>query len=177
MDTTRTRGETDYPAECWLTPRAEVRGSPIQGRGLFAVEPIPEGETVARLGGPLIDDAELEATSPPSSFTVSPGLHMVTDPGHPASLGNHSCDPTLWHRDAVTLVARRDIAAGAELTSDYATMTGVETWSMECRCGTALCRGTVTGADWRLPVLRTAYGRRWTPALLAKIDHDGRPRR
>ncbi|RBM07264.1 SET domain-containing protein [Streptomyces sp. PT12] len=163
----------DLPTECWLTPRAEVRGSPIQGRGLFATAPIAEGEVVARFGGPLIDDAELAATSPPSSFTVAPGLHMVTDPEHPASLGNHACDPNVWHRDAVTLQARRPIAEGEELTSDYATMTGVESWSMECRCGTALCRGRVTGADWRLASLRAAYGRRWTPALLARIDSDG----
>jgi SET domain-containing protein len=38
--------------------------------------------------------------------------------------GNHSCDPNLWHADVVTITARRDIAAGEELTIDYATHPG-----------------------------------------------------
>ncbi len=33
---------------------------------------------------------------------------------------NHSCDSNLWMADEATVVARRDIAAGEELTLDYA---------------------------------------------------------
>ena len=31
---------------------------------------------------------------------------------------NHSCDPNLWMKDEVTLVARTDIAPGVEVTMD-----------------------------------------------------------
>ncbi|MGW0195456.1 SET domain-containing protein-lysine N-methyltransferase [Nonomuraea sp. NPDC003201] len=84
--------------------------------------------------------------------------------------GNHSCDPTLWHRDATTVIARRDIDPGEELTIDYATHTGVEAWSMACRCDTPSCRRVVTGHDWRLSRLQAAYGTHWSPPLLERIE-------
>jgi hypothetical protein len=70
---------------------------------------------------------------------------------------------------ALTVVARRPIAPGEELTIDYATQTGTESWRMSCRCGARDCRGEVTGADWRLPELRAAYGDHWTPMLLRRM--------
>ncbi|MFD5316374.1 SET domain-containing protein-lysine N-methyltransferase, partial [Streptomyces sp. NPDC127098] len=107
------------------------------------------------------------------SITVAEGLHLLIDPAEPVRYGNHSCEPNLWHADAFTLVARRDIAVGEELTSDYATHTGVDGWAMDCRCGSRRCRGRVTGRDWRLPALRAAYGRHWIPPLLDRIDASG----
>lgn len=124
-----------------------------------------------RLGGRLIDDAALAALSPPySSLTVAAGLHLLIDPDHPVRYGNHSCDPCLWHAGATTVVARSRIRPGEELTIDYATHTGSETWTMRCKCGAAACRGVVTGRDWRLPELQRAYGRHWSPPLLERID-------
>lgn len=142
-----------------------------QGTGLFAVHPITKDETVMRLGGRVIDDDTLAHLTPPySSLTVAEGVHLLLDPGHPVRYGNHSCDPNLWHQDATTVTARRDIAPGEELTIDYATHTGVESWSMTCDCGTPACRRVVTGKDWRLPHLRAAYGTHWSPPLLQRIQ-------
>jgi hypothetical protein len=158
------------PRDSWLSPAIEVRASPIEGRGLHAVRPIARGEIVYRLGGQVIDDATLAALTPPySSVTLGGGWNLLTDPAHPVRYGNHACDPNCWHDDATTISARRPIAAGEELTLDYATNTGVEAWSLTCRCGAPTCRGTVTGADWRRPELQTAYGDHWSPSLLAKI--------
>ncbi|MEV0731459.1 hypothetical protein [Polymorphospora sp. NPDC050346] len=69
----------------------------------------------------------------------------------------------------MTVVARRPIPAGEELTIDYATLTGTETWSMTCRCGSPLCRQTVTGRDWRLPELQDAYRGHWMSWLAERI--------
>jgi hypothetical protein len=80
---------------------------------------------------------------------VAQGRHLLIDPGHPVRYGNHSCDPNLWHADAVTIVARRDIAPGEELTVDYATHTGVQEWTMVCTCGQPGCRGRPTGGTGR----------------------------
>ncbi|MCS7484520.1 GNAT family N-acetyltransferase [Umezawaea endophytica] len=159
-----------HPTGSWLTPKAEVRDSPIEGLGLFATEPIAAGEVVLRLGGRLIDDTDLAALTPPySSLTVGVACHLLLDPAHPVRYGNHSCDPTLWHVDATTVVARTRVRVGTELTLDYATHTGVESWRMPCRCGSSACRGSVSGADWRLPDLRHAYGDHWSPPLLDRI--------
>ncbi len=43
----------------WLDPRIEVRSSRIEGRGLFAREPIHAGEVVAVMGGIPITTAQL----------------------------------------------------------------------------------------------------------------------
>jgi hypothetical protein len=86
----------------------------------------------------------------------------------PARYGNHSCDPNLWLADEVTVVTRRPVKVGEELTIDYGTMTVVP-WQMECSCGAALCRGVVTGDDWRRPDLRERYAGRFSPFINARI--------
>ena len=44
----------------------------------------------------------------------------------PTYFTNHSCDPNIWMKDAVTLIARRDIQIDEELTADYALWEGDE---------------------------------------------------
>ncbi|MDT4964325.1 MAG: uncharacterized protein QOF87_3972, partial [Pseudonocardiales bacterium] len=83
--------------------------------------------------------------------------------------GNHSCDPNLWWSDAYTLVARRDIAAGAELTSDYATSTVDSDFLLRCHCESTRCRGMVCGDDWQIPELQARYDGHWVPMLQRRI--------
>jgi uncharacterized protein len=59
---------------------------------------------------------------------------------------NHSCEPNLGPQGQIVFVAIRDIAAGEELTIDYA-MTDDEPYEMECQCGSETCRKLITGAD------------------------------
>lgn len=163
----------EIPAESWLTTAAVVRPSTIEGLGLFSVREIAEGEEVVRLGGEVIDDAALAALTPPySSVALDDDRHLLIDPSHPVRYGNHGCAPNLWVEGALTVVARRPISRGEELTIDYATQTGTEAWRMSCRCGAPGCRGEITGADWRLLELRGAYGDHWTPMLLQRIRRD-----
>jgi hypothetical protein len=58
---------------------------------------------------------------------------------------NHSCEPNVGMGGNVLLVAMRDIAAGEELTIDYALFLGDPGFAMDCRCRTAACRGVVRG--------------------------------
>lgn len=163
--------QPNVPATCWLSPAAEVRGSAIEGLGLFALREISAGEPIMQLGGRIIDDHTLAGLIPPySSLCVSEGQHVLIDPAHPVRYGNHSCDPNLWHEGATTIVARRAIGRGEELTLDYATHTISPGWSMHCRCGSPLCRNQVTGNDWQLPALQERYGHHWTPPLNAAIE-------
>jgi len=53
------------------------------------------------------------------------------------------------------LAAIRDIQPGEEIAYDYAlTEAGSHFTIAQCRCGTALCRGKITGDDWKLPQLQ-----------------------
>jgi uncharacterized protein len=177
---------------CWLHPEVEVRASPVAGVGLFARAPIPAGTGVSRIGGRLVTGADLErlfaanakagsarltprsdpaqaSTTYVDTVTVTDGLHLVLPPGTPNGKGNHGCDPNLWWSDPYTLGARRDIGAGEELFNDYATSTGSAAFTMSCRCGSPLCRRTITGQDWRRVDLQQRYGDHWVPALLRRI--------
>ena len=165
---------TRYPTRSGVDPRVTVSPSAIQGLGQFATSSIEVNETIVIVGGRVVPDAELliivdHATGTVSSLALADGLNLLQDDDDVGRYGNHSCDPNLWLADEVTLIARRDIIAGEELTTDYATMTGFEDWSMACHCGTEICRGAVTGADWRLPALQARYRGHFSPFLNDRI--------
>jgi hypothetical protein len=161
--------------DCWLHPEVEVRPSDIAGSGLFAREPIAAGTVVSRLGGRLVSWSELSRliADPGQSYVdtiaVSETEHLVLPPRRDNGYGNHACDPNLWWVGPYELAARRDIAPGEEITNDYGTSTGDPGFVMACECGSPLCRGAVTGDDWRRPELRERYGSHWVPVLLDRI--------
>lgn len=175
MATANEGGET---GACWLHPDAHILASAIEGRGLFAARPLAAGTSVAILAGRLVGDEELGLLLAVArsrqryldTICVDDDVHLVLPPGQPIHYGNHSCDPTLWHAGAYTLAACRDIGAGEELTVDYATQTAAAGFRMPCRCGTAGCRGIITGNDWRLPRWRDRFREHVVPAVARRIN-------
>jgi hypothetical protein len=90
---------------------------------------------------------------------------------------NHSCDPNLWMKDEVTIITMRDLQAGEELTIDYALFELDDKWVMpiNCKCGTSICRKTITGQDWHLPTLHQKYLGHFIPYLnnqIKKLKED-----
>jgi hypothetical protein len=84
---------------------------------------------------------------------------------------NHSCDPTLVvSGDGEVLVAFRDVAAGEELTVDYATLTADPTMLVRCHCETYRCRQMVTGDDWRIPQVQRRYAGHLAPSVQRLVD-------
>jgi SET domain-containing protein len=160
--------------DCWIHPDVVVARSAIAGRGLFARAPIPAGTTVSRLGGRLAPTAELDSVVAASetyvdSITVGEDVHLVLPSMTANHFTNHSCDPNLWWADEYTLVARRDVGAGEELTSDYATSSNHPGLAMACHCGSYRCRQLITGDDWRIPQLQQRYAGHWVPYLQSLI--------
>src|SRR5512138_2267679 len=155
-----------YLSQTWKDPRIEFRGSPIRGEGLFASEPIREGEVVVIVGGTVMSEAEFEAFQDTHSFytfiQIDKHLYLVEDLRITRSTNgamNHSCDSNTWMADEATLVARRDIAAGEELTVDYALFTTRSSWMLDnrCRCGSPDCRRVITGDDWMRKDVQDRY--------------------
>lgn len=70
---------------------------------------------------------------------------------------NHSCDPTGW-LDGLDVVARKPVAAGDEITLDYATFYDERMPDFDCGCGAAECRGRIRGMDHLEPFV-ARYGR------------------
>jgi uncharacterized protein len=165
---------------CWLHPHVQVQTSIIQGRGLFAAQPLAAGTAVATLAGRLVTDDELhrllETAAVGQRFLdticVDDNAHLILPPGQLIHYGNHSCDPNLWHIDAYTLTTRRDVRAGEELTVDYATQTIAAGFRMQCRCRAPTCRQMITGNDWQIPAWRDRYRGHTVPAVAKRIAAD-----
>ena len=163
----------------WLSPKTAVRASAIEGRGLFAAEDIPKGEVVAVKGGSIFGRGELERLAKelgPAEIQIGESLFIgpvrAEDREGAMIFSNHSCEPNIGVQGQVVFVALRDVAAGEELTHDWA-MTDDDAYEMDCRCGAASCRGVVTGQDWRLPELQERYGDHMSWYLRQKIRGAG----
>jgi len=165
-----------YPKDSWIDPRIEIRTTASMGKGMFAHEPIRAGECVIIWGGTVFTEEERKRGLIKKYTTsgIAEGLYLgskLDDPDVPDQFMNHSCDPSLWMKDENTLMARRDIATGDEVTADYAMWTTDENWAMDeaCRCGSSLCRTKVTGNDWKLNELRERYQGHFVPFINERI--------
>ncbi len=139
-----------------------VRRSRIQGRGVFAREAIPRGARVLEYTGVRITSAEADAgANDDDPRRRHHTLYFAVDDetvidgsrgGSDACFVNHSCDPNceiVIARKRVFIHALRAIAPGEELHYDYWYVTD-EGYTMAdlrriypCRCGAAVCRGTI----------------------------------
>jgi hypothetical protein len=163
----------------FLSAKTVVRESVIHGRGLFAAEDIARGEVVAVKGGHITTRARLLELQPllgPAEIQIGDDLFIgpVTPDEREGSMifSNHSCEPNIGVRGEITFVAMRDIAAGEELTHDWA-MTDDDDSTTECHCGAATCRGTITGKDWQKPALQERYRGYFSAYLEHKIHAGG----
>jgi hypothetical protein len=149
----------------FISPKAaKGASSDIEGRGLVAVAPIAAGEIVAIKGGHIVDTATLRALPERlqnSDVQIADGFHLVAleEAEYEAVMLflNHSCAPNVGFAGNIVLVAMRHIAAGEELTTDYAFFDDYD-GEMACRCGSATCRGVISGRDWQQPELQRRYG-------------------
>jgi len=166
------------PTTWWLHPSVEVQPSPIAGRGLFAGAHLPAGTVVSRLGGRLVDTAELrrrladaDAGQAPyvDSIVVGPDRHLLVESGE-NRFGNHGCDPNLGWVDEYRLATMSDVAAGQELVTDYAMSTVEPDWVLRCHCPSYRCRQMVAGDDWRIPQLQERYRGWWVPYVQSLVD-------
>lgn len=144
-------------------PAIEVRGSAIQGRGVYAAEPIRKNAWIIEYQGERISEEEADRRYDDDSMERHHTFLFVVDEsgvtidaavnGNDARFINHSCDPNCESilsvdDNQIWICAIRDIAPGEELTYDYGYV--IEDESVEeamrkypCYCGSPKCRGTI----------------------------------
>ena len=66
------------------------------------------------------------------TIALSDDIHLVLPAGTAAHFANHSCDPNLSRSGTYELATRRAVAAGDELTVDYATLSDDPEFTMTC---------------------------------------------
>lgn len=167
------------PNLSYISPKAEVRESPIHGRGLFAAERINTGEIVAVKGGHIYDRETLNSVAGklgPAEIQIGEELFIgpLDEADREGSMifSNHSCEPNIGVRGQIVFVALRDISPGEELTHDWA-MTDDDSYEMECGCGSESCRRVITGKDWQKKELQEKYRGFMSWYLADKIKRQG----
>ena len=163
----------------YLHPNLELRNHPDPqlGRGVFASGPIQKGETIHVTEGRVLTNEEWEHLPPEHQghcFDINDSEVLCPlDFEHPTLdwFINHSCNPNIGSAgDVYTLVAMGDIAAGEEVTMDYAMVDEDPGMSMECFCGSPNCRRVITGNDWKIPELQERYHGYFQKNIQEKID-------
>lgn len=139
-----------------------VKQSTVHGRGVFARRKIPAGTRILEYQGQRIHAEEADRRHPANPddpfhtffFALSSGKVIDgNDQGNDARWINHSCEPNCESEEGsggkrVYIKALRDIARGEELNYDYGLVmdgkiTKKDRRDYGCRCGSALCRGTM----------------------------------
>ena len=140
-----------------------IRGSVIDGRGVFAETRIPARRQVVEYTGEkitlhqallrvrriLFGSGTRRTTKPPSKHLYIARLNRgyAIDGavgGSGAEFINHCCDPNLFSRKnqgRIYFYSKKLIRKGQELTIDY--KFGPSEMPMACRCGSPKCRGTI----------------------------------
>ena len=141
------------------SPYYEVRRSRIQGRGAFAVQPIPKGRRIDEYLGQPISHEEADrraaaATGRHHTFLFVLDEETVLDArygGSDARFINHSCAPnceSVIIGRHIYIKSIKPIAPGTELTYDYRydwdeSYGAKEVREYLCRCNAPRCRGTI----------------------------------
>ena len=141
-------------------PYHELRESPIQGKGLFAVRRIRRGTRIMEYLGDRITPEEADmrydddAAERPHTFLFTVTKRLVIDGGshgNDARFINHSCDPNceaVIEDRRIFIESIRTIQPGDEITFDYHLERDGpyrSEWDERyaCHCGAENCRGTL----------------------------------
>jgi SET domain-containing protein len=141
------------------------RESPIHGLGGFARRAIPTGTRIFEYVGERIGKGEslrrCEQNNP-FIFTLTDEEDLDGDvPWNPARLLNHSCEPNCeaeLEGDRIWIIAKRDIAAGEEITFNYG-YDLVDYRDYPCQCGSPNCVGYMVAEEFFEHVLSRQAGR------------------
>ncbi len=117
-----------------------VKKSKINDKGIFANRDFNKGEIVLKWDPKPIRESDIKKLSKKERGYVAEidNKYYLMQP--PERYMNHSCEPNTKPRDNCD-VAIRDIKKGEEITTDYGSIGGVD--SFRCKCGSKSCKGTI----------------------------------
>jgi hypothetical protein len=159
----------------YLTDKCEVQNRDVTGgKAVFAREVIEPGELIGVWSGRIVTADQLDELPEEirrHTVQVEEGLYLASLTANDApDFINHSCEPNAGLDGQVAIVALHRILPGEEVTIDYAMCDGSAYDEFDCACGSHLCRGRVTGDDWRNPVLWERYADHFSPYLARRIE-------
>jgi uncharacterized protein len=158
----------------YLTDKCEVQNRDVTGgKAVYARDVIEPGELIAVWTGRIVSTGRLDELPEEirrHTVQVEEDLYLASiGPDEGPDFINHSCEPNAGLDGQITIVALQRIESGEEVTIDYAMCDGSPYDEFDCACGSPICRGRVTGDDWRNPVLWERYAGHFSPYLERRI--------
>ena len=151
----------------YVTDKAKVVSSGINGRGVFAQKPIKKDEVIAVWGGYIITQKDFNRLSRTCFKNIEDYATKVADGFYLVSCKkgtledddffNHSCEPNAGINGHLLMVAMKDIKKGEEITYDYVMTDADFDYSFKCCCGAKSCRKVIRTSDWKIPALQRKY--------------------
>lgn len=164
----------------WADSRLVKKTSKISGDGIFVNNDIKKGEVLMIFGGEIVSKKNLTEKKYrlQTAFPISQDEFIVLPVSNTQDTIdeylNHSCNPTAWLIDEVTVVARRNIKKGQEITVDVATWDIDEEWLFSddglCYCGKKICRKILNPQDYKRPELQKRYKGHFSPYIQNLIE-------
>ena len=141
-------------------PYFEIRRSPIQGKGAFALRRIRRGTRIIEYTGEHISYKESDRRYDDTKMRRHHTFLFILDGktiidaavnGNDARFINHSCDPNceaVIEGRHIYIYALKTIQPGEELAYDYkyertSAHDAADEAFYKCRCGSPKCRGTI----------------------------------
>lgn len=146
-------------------PNVIVRGSRLEGKGIFATKNLKKGEVAFHFVGKTVDWQHCTHRS------LQVGRNEFIRPAPNALPGflNHSCVPSCAVRGRNAVTSLRPIRAGEEITIDYSFTDSMPNWDMTCLCGAGTCRKRLV-PFYKLPIAyREMRKERWSRYLLDSV--------
>jgi hypothetical protein len=110
----------------------------LAGRGVIAYRAFKKGEIIARMAGHIVNEIRQH------TLQLTPETHLF-DP-YFSGFFLHSCSPNIsLNMVDLTITALEDIPVNSFLYMDYAETEDVLFKQFPCSCGSASCRGWITG--------------------------------
>ncbi|MEI8270308.1 MAG: SET domain-containing protein-lysine N-methyltransferase [bacterium] len=133
----------------YISPNTETRFSQIHGLGLFAKKDIKKGEVVAVWGGCVVTNKEILKFSKNIGYNyaleIHPGFYLAEKKESELDSSdfiNHSCLANSKIINKLTMITKRYVYKGEELTSDFSNSKNSGK-KFVCNCGSKKCRKIV----------------------------------
>lgn len=150
-----------------------VSDAGAKGMGAFAAAPMQAGSKIASMRGKVQWIWDIPEGFWPYAFQVDYDRYVVPKRGSAGWAINHSCEPNCIIHGA-SIVARRAIRTGEELTFDYSTDVDWSGFKMKCLCGESGCRRTVRAYRFLPAAVKSGYGDDVAPYIRRRYSAVGR---
>jgi hypothetical protein len=140
----------------WINPLTAVTKSSVHGLCRYATKDIAKDDVIFVAGGIAKNTKESKWYK---GLLIDQDIVLdLPDNSEYEAYINHSCDPNIYIDGQIVFRALRNISKDEYLCVDYGTFMITKSDPIpRCNCGSATCRGKVTGEDYKFLTLPLSW--------------------